>query len=224
MRILLVEDNARLSAGLTKTLAARGFSVDAVGDLGSASAAVEVWNYDGIILDLGLPDGDGAEWLKRQRTLGEAPPTMIITARGALEDRVAGLDAGADDYLVKPFEVEELAARLRAMMRRPGNREKPLLQHGALTFDPTTRQGFFEAADLRLARREADLLEVLIRQAGRVVTRGALEEAVYCGHEATTPNAVDASVSRLRRTLEKEGGREYLHTIRGVGYMLCRPK
>lgn len=220
MRLLIVEDNVRLASVVAERLGARGFCVDTVADLKSADAAMRACGYDGVILDLGLPDGDGLEWLKARKTGGDAPPTLILTARAALDDRVAGLDAGADDYLVKPFELDELAARLRALLRRPGRRESPQLQHGSIRFDTAGRQGSFKGKTLGLARREADLLETLIRRAGTVVTRSSLEETLYSGDDAITPNAVEASASRLRRKLEQAGGAEYLHTIRGVGYML----
>lgn len=220
MRLLIVEDNERLASVVAERLGARGFGVDTVADLKSADAALDSCSYDGVILDLGLPDGDGLEWLKARRTGGEAPPTLILTARTALDDRVAGLDAGADDYLVKPFELDELAARLRALLRRPGRRESPMLQHGSVRFDTATREGSFEGEDLALARREADLLETLMRRAGTVVTRASLEQTLYSGEDDITPNALEASASRLRRKLEQAGGGDYLHTIRGVGYML----
>ncbi len=144
----------------------------------------------------------------------------MLTARGGLEDRIAGLDAGADDYLVKPVDIEELAARVRALLRRPGPRAMNLLESGALRFDPVTREARIEDRVIELSRREADLLELLMRRLGSVVVREAIENALYSFNEPVTPNAVEAIVSRLRRKLEEAGLAGQLHTVRGVGYML----
>lgn len=220
MRLLIVEDNARLGVLLAEGLGRRGFSADIARSLDEADELMAAALYDAAILDLGLPDGDGAAWLTARRRLGPMPPALMLTARGGLEDRVAGLDAGADDYVVKPVEIEELAARLRALLRRPGPRGQPLLELGLLRFDTASREARFAACELELSRREADLLELLLRRAGSVVAREAIENALYAFHEPVTPNAVEAVVSRLRRKLEEAGATGALHTIRGVGYML----
>ncbi len=224
MRLLIVEDNLRLGELLAGGLGRRGFSADIARRLADADEAMASASYDAIILDLGLPDGDGARWLAARRRAGNhsgpVPPALMLTARGGLEDRVAGLDAGADDYLVKPFAMEELAARLRALLRRPGPRGHSLLELGGLRFDVASRKAGFGGRALDLSRREADLLDLLLRRSGSVVTREAIENALYAFNEPVTPNAVEAVVSRLRRKLEDAGAVGLLHTIRGVGYML----
>jgi two-component system response regulator QseB len=176
--------------------------------------------YDAIILDLGLPDGDGVAWLAAARRSRNMPPAIVQTARGALEDRVLGLDAGADDYVVKPVEVEELAARLRALLRRPGLRAQTVVEVGPLRFDTARRTAHVGDHEIDLSRREADLLELLMRRAGAVVRREVIENALYNFHEQVTPNAVEAAISRLRRKLEDARMRGVLQTIRGVGYIL----
>lgn len=176
--------------------------------------------YDAIILDRGLPDGDGVAWLAAGRRYREMPPAIVQTARAALEDRVLGLDAGADDYVVKPVDVEELAARLRALLRRPGIRAQTVVEVGALRFDAARRTAHAGDHEIDLSRREADLLELLMRRAGTVVRREVIENALYNFNDQVTPNAVEAAISRLRRKLEDARVRGALQTIRGVGYIL----
>lgn len=220
MRILVVEDNDRLAKLVAEGLERRGFSCDIAGSLASADEAMAGAAYDAIVLDLGLPDGDGIAWLTARRRHRETPPAIIQTSRGGLEDRVTGLDAGADDYVIKPVEIDELAARIRALLRRPGRRAPTVLEAGLLKFDTAARIASCAGAELELSRREADLLELLMRRAGTVVHRDAIEDAMYNFSEPVTPNAVEAAISRLRRKLEEVGARGVLHTIRGVGYML----
>lgn len=220
MRIMIVEDNVRLATLMESGLKQQGFSCDVMYDLDSADSAIRTASYDAVLLDLGLPDGDGIAWL---RAIGDArtrPPALIVTARGALEDRVSGLDAGADDYLVKPFDIAELAARVRALLRRPGNRAPAQLEVGPLRFDTIERSVHFNTRRLDLSRRERALLELLMRRAGSVVQRDTLEDSIYSFNEPVTPNAVEAVVSRLRRKLDEAGAGNMLHTIRGVGYLL----
>lgn len=220
MRLLIIEDNPRLAELTADGLQRRGFSCDVAADLGLASASLDAAVFDLLILDLGLPDGDGLDWLKAERRRRDLPPALILTARDALEDRVAGLDAGGDDYVVKPFDLDELAARLRALLRRPGLRAPAVLEVGRLGFDPGTRTAAADGQAIELSRREANLLELLIRRAGTVVRREAIENALYSFDEAVTPNAVEAVVSRLRRRLDEGGVPGMLHTVRGVGYLL----
>jgi len=220
MRLLLIEDNERLAALMVAGLGRRGFACDHAGDLAAGEGAVAAATYDAIILDLGLPDGDGIAWLTRQRAGGHMEPALILTARDALEDRVSGLDAGADDYVVKPVEIDELAARIRALLRRPGARAETGLSCGDLRFDAATRIAHHGARKIDLSRREGDLLELLMRRSGTVVRRDAIEGALYSFAEPVTPNAVEANVSRLRRKLEDAGAIGVLHTVRGVGYMV----
>lgn len=220
MRLLIVEDNERLAGLIAQGLGRRGFSCDIAADLASADACLASAAFDAVILDLGLPDGDGITWLQRQRSLRQLIPALMLTARGGLEDRIAGLDSGADDYLVKPVDIEELAARVRALLRRPGPRAATLLEAGALTFDPVSREARCDERVLDLSRREADLLELLMRRLGTVVVRDTIETTLYSFNEPVTPNAVEAAVSRLRRKLDDAGLAGQLHTVRGIGYML----
>lgn len=220
MRLLLVEDSERLGALLCDGLGRDGFAVDWCQDLEGATAAVARVTYDLILLDLGLPDGDGLDWVRRLRRTADRTPILVLTARGGLEDRVTGLDAGADDYLVKPFEISELAARCRAILRRPGQRISPVLTLGDLSFDVAARQAACGDQPIALSRREGDLLEMLMRRAGSVVTRAVLEESLYAFNEPVTPNAVEVAVSRLRRRLDEAGCAGRLHTVRGLGYLM----
>ncbi|WHO37999.1 response regulator transcription factor [Sphingobium sp. AP49] len=223
MRLLLVEDNERLAGLLIAGLARRGFSTDHALNLIMATEAIAAQVHDVLIVDRGLPDGDGVTWLGEMRRAGFMQPALILTARDALEDRVQGLDAGADDYVVKPAEVDEIAARIRALLRRPGPRAQTQLCLGPLLLDSGSRAAQYREHPLDLSRREMDLLELLLRQAGMVVRRDALENALYAFNEPVTPNAVEAIVSRLRRKLEEAGGEDMLQTVRGVGYMLREP-
>jgi two-component system response regulator QseB len=220
MRLLIIEDNARLAGLIASGLDRQGYVCDKAASLEEADDCIGAAEYDAVILDLGMPDGDGLAWLERARRQRLMVPTLILTARGALNDRIAGLDAGADDYLVKPAEVEEIAARLRALLRRPGNRAPTIMTSGAVTFDTASRMGAINGKSLDLSRREADLLELLMRREGSVVQRAAIEEAIYSFNEPVTTNAIEAVISRLRRKLEDHGQTGLLHTVRGVGYML----
>lgn len=220
MRLLLVEDSKRLGPLLRDGLDRDGFVVDWREDLEGAAEAAAGVAYDLILLDLGLPDGDGLDWVRRLRRAADLTPILVLTARGGLDDRVTGLDAGADDYLVKPFEISELAARCRAILRRPGQRISPVLTLGDLAFDVAARQAACGNTPIDLSRREGDLLEMLMRRAGSVVTRGVLEESLYAFNEPVTPNAVEVAVSRLRRKLDEAGCPDRLHTVRGLGYLM----
>lgn len=221
MRLLIIEDNERLAGLIANGLDRQGYACDRAASLEAADDCVGTADYDAVILDLGMPDGDGLEWLARARRAGQMVPALILTARGALGDRIAGLDAGADDYLVKPAEVEEIAARLRALLRRPGNRAPTVMTSGPIAFDTASRTGTVNGTSLDLARREADLLELLMRREGSVIQRGAIEEALYSFNDPVTPNAIEAVISRLRRKLEEHGQTGRLHTVRGVGYLLA---
>lgn len=220
MRVLIVEDNRRLAGLIEHGIGQSGFTPDIAENLHEADAALIEAHYDAIILDLGLPDGDGLNWLRQDRGKLPLPPVLVLTARDALGDRVAGLDAGADDYLVKPIEIDELAARLRALLRRPGPRSQPVIRAGKLAFDVAARAARSGDCAIELTRREADLLELLIRRAGTVVRRSTIEEALYRFDEAVTPNAVEAIVSRLRHKLSDVDHPDVLITVRGMGYLL----
>ncbi|MEQ1541111.1 MAG: response regulator transcription factor [Novosphingobium sp.] len=219
MRILVVEDNPRMGDLIAQGLRERGFACDVARRLVEADDALASAAFDLILLDVGLPDGDGLDWLRSRPQRG-LPPVIVLTARDGLADRITGLDAGADDYLPKPFAMDELAARVRAILRRPGNRAEAVIELGGLTFDPAAQAASALGQRLDLARRELGLFELLMRRAGEVVRRGQIEEGLYAFDEPVTPNAIEAIVSRLRRKLEEAGAAERLHTIRGVGYLL----
>ncbi|PWE17789.1 DNA-binding response regulator [Marinicauda salina] len=222
MRILLIEDNRRMAELIAEGLERRGFGVDGAAGLAAADDHVAVTDYDAVVLDLGLPDGDGLEWLRALPA--DRAPVLILTARHTLSERVDGLDAGADDYLVKPAAIDEIAARLRAMLRRPGRRGPTVLTTGPVSLDPATREVRLSGAPMRLGRRETDLLELLMRRAGAVTPRETIEGALYGAEEAVTPNAVEAVASRLRRRLTEAGAGDMLHAVRGVGYYLGEPR
>jgi len=202
-------------------LVERGFTVDAVGRAEDAYAALAVASYDALVLDLGLPDADGMQLLKEARACTVRHlPTLIVTARDALDDRTRGLNAGADDYIVKPFELVELEARLRAVLRRPGVREDIVLSYGPLALDTVSREASVRGVLLDLSRREAALLEELLRAAGRIVVKDTLEDRLYALDRSVTANALEAIVSRLRKKLAAAHASVRIDTKRGVGYRL----
>jgi DNA-binding response OmpR family regulator len=221
MRLLLVEDNERLAHFLAKGLGIEGFAVDHVDLIEDAEAALARMRFDAILLDLGLPDGDGLDLLKRLRARNDTTPILVTTARGDLGDRLKGLDGGADDYLIKPFEITELAARLRALLRRPGAVMSREIELGNLRFDAENRTAIVEGRALALGRRETDLLEALIRRSGRAIAKSALEDAIYGLAGEVEPNALEVLVSRLRRRLTEAGATAQIHTLRGIGYLMA---
>lgn len=221
MRLLIVEDETKLADLLRAALDRAGFSCDVAPDLADADSCVRGVNYDAIVLDLGLPDGNGLDWLRRLRRRCVTAPVLILTARDALEDRVRGLDSGADDYLVKPFHVTELAARLRALLRRPNAALGMRLEIGNVVFDTVSRNVEVNGANVASTARELSLLELLMRRAGSVVSREHLEQGLYAFDAPTAPNAVEVAVHRLRRHLQAVGASVQVHTVRGVGYMLA---
>ena len=216
--VLVVEDDGPIRRMLERTLAAEGYRVSSVGDGGSALAAIERSVPDLVVLDLGLPGLDGLAVSRRLRDRGLALPILVLTARDAVADRVAGLDAGADDYLVKPFAAEELLARVRALLRR-GETPGEVLAYGDLVFDVETRSARRGGVEISLRTREADLLELLLRNPRRVITRSQALERVWGDAAAASPNAVDRYISYLRRSL---GSPSLIVTVRGVGFMLQR--
>lgn len=220
MRILLVEDNQRLQELVGRVLTADGFAVDVARRLGEAEGFLLAVEYNLIVLDLGLPDGDGLSFIKSLRARSFALPILVMTARDGLDDRIAGLDTGADDYLVKPFATEELAARCRALLRRPGGVLDNVLNIGNLSFDCNNRQAKIADRALSLPPRELSLLELLLRKAGHVVPRTQLENGLYAMGQEVSPNALEAAVSRLRRRLTASGANIILHTAHGLGYGL----
>ena len=221
MKVLLVEDHAAMREMISDHLVERGFTVDAVGRAEDAHAALAVASYDALVLDLGLPDTDGMQFLREARARTDRHlPTLIVTARDALDDRTRGLNAGADDYIVKPFELAELEARLRAVLRRPGVREDVILAYGTLAFDTVTREASVGGTALDLSRREAALLEELLRRAGRIVVKDTLEDRLYALDYSVTENALEAVVSRVRKKLAAAHAEVRIETKRGIGYRL----
>jgi two-component system response regulator QseB len=221
MRILLVEDNDRLADFISAGLKSAGFVPDVFGTVADAVAAFESASYQAAILDLGLPDGDGLDIIRAQRAKAAPCPMMVLTARDGVSDRVSGLNAGADDYLLKPFAMEELIARLRAILRRPGAALSVELVLGNLVFDTAGREVRVNGSPVAMPRREMEMLEHLLRRSGRVVSKRSLEEGLYGFDDDVTPNSVEVLVSRLRKRLQQTGARLTVHTLRGIGYMLA---
>jgi DNA-binding response OmpR family regulator len=221
VRILVIEDEDRLSGILKAKLGEIGFTVDIAGSAADAAAALELINYDVAVLDLGLPDGDGLTVLVAARRLGNALPILILTARDAVEDRVAGLNAGADDYLAKPFAMAELIARIKALLRRPGGVLGITLEAGNARLDTVGRELTVGAIPIRLPRRELAILEQMMRRLGRIVPKAVLEEKLYGIDEEPDSNPIPVHVHHLRRQLEAAGASLIIHTIRGVGYILA---
>ena len=222
MKILVVEDSPPLQSLIVAHLRHRGFAADPAGTGAAALDAVAGAAYDAAILDLGLPDMDGLEVLRALRTgAGSALPVLILTARDSVQQRIAGLDAGADDYILKPVDIAELDARLRAVLRRPGTRQHPVHAYQDLAFDPATRLASRDGRAIDLTLREASLFEALIRDAGRVVVRDVLADRLYDLEAEVSANAIEATVSRLRRKLAGAGAAARIETLRGIGYRLA---
>lgn len=218
MRLLLVEDDAMIGQSVLKGLKRFGWSMDWVRDGRAAELALQNDVYDLVLLDLGLPRKDGLEVLQAQRRKGNAIPVLVITARDAIEDRVQGLDVGADDYLVKPFSIEELAARIRALLRRHAGRADPVIEIGALRLNPATREVSVAGAALALSAREFALLEALVDRPGAVLSRAQLEEKLYGWGDEVESNTVEVYIHALRKKL----GADFIKTVRGVGYMVSK--
>ena len=223
MRLILIEDNHRLSEAIGAGLEADGFAVDRVDTLAAAQKALVATPYDLILLDLGMPDGDGVSLIKRLRHGKVATPILILTARDGVGDRVRGLDSGADDYLVKPFAIAELSARCRALLRRPGASLGITLEMGNVSLDTVSRAVHVDRRNVNMPPREVALLELLMRHSGRVVPKTAIDSALYALHADVTPNAIDMALSRLRRRLSGNGADVSIHTAHGIGYMLMPP-
>ncbi len=224
MRLLLVEDNDRLSALLTSSLGAAGFEVDLVSTAADAAAVLASTQYPAVVLDLGLPDQDGIELLREIRARGDATPILVLTARSGLQDRVKGLQLGADDYLGKPFALEELVARLQALLRRPGNLLGQVLTAGNLSLDTEARQAFVAGQPQTMSAREITVLELLMRRAGRVVPKKLVEDQLFGLAGEVGSNAVEVYIHRLRKQLTEAGANALIHTVRGVGYMIMAGK
>jgi DNA-binding response OmpR family regulator len=223
MHILLVEDDPMLRQLVRRNLAAEGFAVDTAATLEEADGALDAAQFDAVLLDLSLPDGDGIELLKRIRQKNDPVPVIAVTARDGVDDRVRGLNLGADDYVVKPFATEELVARMRAVLRRPAEALGVKLVCANLELDPASGSVAVDGRAVTVPRKELAVLEMLMRRAGRVVARAALEQSVYSLGEEIGSNAMDANISRLRRRLAEAGAHAAIHAVRGVGYMIGAP-
>lgn len=220
MRILLVEDDAMLGEALTKSLAHHAHAVDWVRDGSSVAAHWQAASYDLVVLDLGLPGRDGLKVLADARRSGHETPVLILTARDAVQDRVKGLDAGADDYLLKPFDLDELLARIRALCRRRAGQAQPGIEHMGLSLNLAERQGFYEGSEVTFTRREFALLTALLEQPGRVWTKEQLVERLYGWDEEIASNALEVHVHALRRKLSAD----FIGNARGVGYFVPKAK
>ncbi len=218
MRILLVEDDALLGDGIKAGLGQSGINVDWVKDGIAGELALKTGEYSGVVLDLGLPRLSGLDLLARLRAGGNKVPVLILTARDRVEDRIKGLDAGADDYLVKPFDLHELAARLRALVRRSRGEAAPKLCVNGIELDPAARSVSFRGQPVELSLREYALLQELMLNAGRVLSREQLAQRLYAWGEEIESNAIEVHVHHLRRKLAPE----LLRTVRGVGYLMPR--
>ncbi len=220
MRILLVEDEAELANLILRNVAAKGFAIDRARTLAEARDAAGAAPYALVLLDRRLPDGDGLSAIPALRHAHPAIPIIILTALDAIDARVAGLDSGADDYLVKPFALDELLARMRAALRRPGGAPPPAVTCGRLSYDLMERAVRVGGEPVALSRRELALLEALIMRAGRVVRRAALIEQVYNFDDEIQENTFDVLVARLRRRCAELDAGVTIHTVRGLGYMM----
>ncbi|MGG1944812.1 response regulator [Trinickia sp. NRRL B-1857] len=218
MRILLVEDDRMIAEGVRKALRGEGFAVDWVQDGEAALTAAGSETYDLVLLDLGLPKRDGLEVLRALRARGNALPVLIVTARDAVADRVKGLDAGADDYLVKPFDLDELGARMRALIRRQAGRCESIIRHAGLTLDPAGHQVTLDGAPVALSAREFALLEALLARPGAVLSKAQLEEKMYGWGEEIGSNTVEVYIHALRKKL----GADLIRNVRGLGYMIAK--
>jgi DNA-binding response OmpR family regulator len=224
VRLLVVEDEPRIAELLRSALGRAGFVADTVATCADARATLALNPYDAAILDLGLPDGDGLAVIGETRRAGNPIPILVLTARDAIEDRVGGLDAGADDYLVKPFAMSELIARTKALLRRPGGALGTMLRAGNIRFDTIGRDVSVSDVPLALPRRETAILEHLMRRLGRVVPKAVLEEKLYGLDDELESNAIPVHVHHLRHKLVDGGATAEIHTVRGVGYLLAEIK
>ena len=216
MRILLIEDDENLGKGIVIGLSQQGYTVDWLTDGAAAHQAVLNEAFDAVVLDVGLPKMTGIELLASIRNRGNVTPVLILTARDTLDDRIAGLDSGGDDYMTKPFELEELYARLRALVRRHSGRAESCLQYGEIVLDPASHSVTFQNQPINLSRREFALLHKLLDNTGRVLSREHLTQSLYGWEDDVDSNALEVHIHNLR----KKFGAQFIRTIRGVGYMI----
>ena len=220
MRLLLVEDDRMIGESLRNALRGSGYAVDWVRDGRAADLTLSSERFDLVLLDLGLPQRDGIDVLQALRARGDRTPVIVLTARDSLASRVQGLDAGADDYLVKPFELDELLARMRAVLRRHSGRAEPAIEVGGVTLDPATRVVSRDGVPLALSAREYAVLEALMLRPGAILSRAQLEDRLYGWGEELESNAISVYIHQLRRKL----GERFIHTVRGVGYYVGAPR
>lgn len=216
MHVLLCEDDDLIASGIVAGLAAQGLTVDRVATASAAQAMLRAAQFDVMVLDLGLPDEDGLKFLQRLRQQGEAMPVLVLTARDTVTDRVDGLQAGADDYLLKPFDLRELSARLHSLLRRVAGRAVNVIEHGPLSYDPSSRETLLGGQPVDLSRREQALLQALLHNRGRVLSSEQLKDSVYGFGDEVESNALNVHIHHLRRKL----GNGIVETVRGLGYRL----
>ncbi len=220
MHILLVEDDPLIAQGLLAGLQLQGFTLDHMAHAAAAEQALQLGHFDAVILDLGLPDEDGLELLTRLRNQGKDLPVLILSARDSVVQRVAGLQAGADDYLLKPFDLRELAARLHSLLRRSGGRSTNLIEHHGLSFNPATREVTLHGQTVALSRREQALLGALLQNPGHILSAEQLQDILYGLGDGVESNAINVHIYNLRRKL----GSEVVKTVRGLGYRMGVPR
>ncbi|HCK4596421.1 TPA: response regulator [Pseudomonas aeruginosa] len=216
MHVLLTEDDDLIASGIVAGLNAQGLTVDRVASAADTQALLQVARFDVLVLDLGLPDEDGLRLLQRLRQQGVDLPVLVLTARDAVTDRVAGLQAGADDYLLKPFDLRELGARLHTLQRRSAGRCVNVIEHGRLSYDPSTRETWLDGRPVELSRREQALLQALLNNRGRILSGEQLKDSVYGFGDEVESNALNVHIHNLRRKL----GNAIVQTVRGLGYRL----
>jgi two-component system response regulator QseB len=216
MRVLVIEDDRMIAKGLHTALKQDGYAVDGVSDGRSAAEALRSSRFDIVLLDLGLPERDGLEVLRELRSRGDATPVIIVTARDDVHNRIQGLDAGADDYIVKPFDLDEVAARMRSVLRRAAGRGDPSIRHRGITLDPVSHAVERDGEPVVLSAHEFAVLEALLQRPGTVLSRAQLEDRLYGWSEGIESNAIEVYVHGLRRKL----GNDAIRTLRGVGYFV----
>ena len=220
MRLLLVEDNDSIGKGIHTGLSQAGYAVDWVKDGQTAQSALKTEDYDAAVLDIGLPKQSGLEVLSELRASGNEIPVLILTARDSVNDRIIGLDHGADDYMIKPFDLDELNARLRAIMRRSAGRSSPKVVHGDIELDPASHTVLHKGEVVEIPPKAFAILQALLENAGRVMSRTRLEESMYSWKDELESNAVEVHIHTIRKAL----GKDLIRTIRGVGYIVDKPK